>query len=508
MTKKKCVACQFPTLKLLAGRTALLQARPDVMLVPCSRQRTVSVFLAVVVVAACHGGKTKPSPAPLQAIALQQRPDGARVFVDEHGRERIFHGTNAVVKGPPWHPDTQTFSRDVSLVEEDFVWMQNMGLNLLRLGVMWPGVEPLRRQYNETYLDQLDDIVTRAAAHGVYTLLDMHQDGLSELFCGEGLPWWTVAQTSVVAQQLAFPAPFDHLNKSAKSTDYYVEDKLPGAPRLPTRSACATHSRGPGWGESTWQAANAYQALWSNTDGILDAWAAMWAKVALRFKGRTEVLGVELMNEPFAGDFYADPRIMLPWPNPFNADARNLQPAYDKISASVREVDTEVLIFFAGVTWGDFGAGFTAPPGGIDFSNRSVLSFHYYAPPQISIPFQFRTQASVSRRLQTGVFLTETGNQNERSSAVADGADAALVSWSGWEWKSFCRPCAQWVSVGSNVSASQFDCWGACKTGFGHAWPSRLPAAPGALPPPHRPMAVRTSAATGRTMHTNPTAPV
>ena len=38
-------------------------------------------------------------------------------------------------------------------------------------------------------------------------------------------------------------------------------------------------------------------------------------------------------------------------------DRINLQPAYDRVNTAVREVDDEVLIFFAGVTWGDTGAG-------------------------------------------------------------------------------------------------------------------------------------------------------
>ena len=114
-------------------------------------------------------------PSPVDGIALQQRAGGARVFVDSAGRERIFRGTNAVVKGPPWHPDTESFSTDVSMAEEDFKWMRKMGLNLLRLGVMWPGVEPIQGEYNESYLDQIDTIVTRAADYGVHTLLDMHQ---------------------------------------------------------------------------------------------------------------------------------------------------------------------------------------------------------------------------------------------------------------------------------------------------------------------------------------------
>merc|ERR1711959_836666 len=169
---------------------------------------------------------------------------------------------------------------------------------------MWPGVEPIRGWYNDTYLDEIDRAVSLAAEHRVYTLLDMHQDGLSEYYCGEGIPWWAVRHTTGWLNKLeskvlkSFPAPFDHFDNN---TDFYYEHKLPGSPRLPTRRACATYNLGPGWHEGTKAAANSYEALYTNVDGMGDAWAAMWAYVARRFRGRPEVLGLELMNEPFAG---------------------------------------------------------------------------------------------------------------------------------------------------------------------------------------------------------------
>jgi len=45
---------------------------------------------------------------------------------------------------------------------------------------MWPGVEPERNEYNETYIKILQNITETAASYGIHTLLDMHQDVLSE----------------------------------------------------------------------------------------------------------------------------------------------------------------------------------------------------------------------------------------------------------------------------------------------------------------------------------------
>jgi len=54
----------------------------------------------------------------------------------------FFKGVNAVTKGAPWYPEYKTFNRTYSLAEDDFKIMQDLGINLVRLGVMWPGAEP------------------------------------------------------------------------------------------------------------------------------------------------------------------------------------------------------------------------------------------------------------------------------------------------------------------------------------------------------------------------------
>ena len=63
-------------------------------------------------------------------------------FVDDHGRVRIFHGVNAVLKGYPWLPKTETFTAEDSLDAKTLDLLQEWGFNVVRLGVMWPGVEP------------------------------------------------------------------------------------------------------------------------------------------------------------------------------------------------------------------------------------------------------------------------------------------------------------------------------------------------------------------------------
>ena len=87
-------------------------------------------------------------PSLVSKISLSQVPAGERIFVDEYGRQRFFHGINAVVKGPPWIPSILQFDPLTSLSERDFSLLVSLGLNFIRLGIMWPGLEPIQGQYS------------------------------------------------------------------------------------------------------------------------------------------------------------------------------------------------------------------------------------------------------------------------------------------------------------------------------------------------------------------------
>jgi len=41
-------------------------------------------------------------------------------------------------------------------------------------------------------------------------------------------------------------------------------------------------------------------------------------------------------------------------------------------------------VYFESVTWDDLSDGFETVPGGETYRNRSVLSYHFYEPPQVT----------------------------------------------------------------------------------------------------------------------------
>lgn len=95
--------------------------------------------------------------------------------------------------------------------------LKGIGMNMVRLGVLITGTMPTADGINATYLSDAKDMVSTLKSHGIYTLLDAHQDVLSEKLCGEGIPDWLVDKglelvgfnSSDASIAFPYPLPFD-----------------------------------------------------------------------------------------------------------------------------------------------------------------------------------------------------------------------------------------------------------------------------------------------------------
>lgn len=394
----------------------------------------------------------------LPAIGLKQRSTGERVFIEiDSGREIYFHGVNAVVKGFPYIPETDVFDIDTSLADKDHSTLADLGMNVYRLGTMWKGVEPNMGEYNDTYIKKVFDIVSAAEKYGIYTLFDMHQDVMSEKFCGEGVPDFAADPKQEAMN--TFPVP-------QQEEPYMNMSTIDG---YPTRQDCGKH----GWASyyQTKEAASAFEALYTDfsPEGLMTSWGEFWkalASATVSSKSRNAVLGYELINEPYAGDIFNTPKLLIP----SVADRERLQPAYDFLAKAIRSVDRQTLLFFAAVTWDDIvPIGFDHAPGGESEAAGSVFTYHYYEPPQGDELTYFRVREKDARRLQVGWMLTEFERPQNNNDTVndpfvhtADMLDVHLQSWTMWEYKTFCKE-----SETSATSDSQSADFGSCKTGYG-----------------------------------------
>lgn len=350
-----------------------------------------------------------------------------RLIDTETGREVFYHGVNAVQKSFPWYPEDEGRTC-TSFSEEDMIMLQDLGLNIVRYGVMWAGVEPVKGLYNNTYLQKIRSVFDKASNYGITVLADFHQDVWAEDLCGEGVPRWAFYPRN---DSQPFPWPV-HAP--------YPIDNTTGLP--------------VGCGDIDWftyyfteATSSAVQALYDNREGLRDSWLAYWATVARTLVDVPSVIGYDLFNEPWAGDIYRDPLLLIPGV----ADKQNLQPLYDAAYAAISAVDPNRLLIFESVTWDDLPVGFTAPPGGDH--NRSVLGYHYYKPPNLDLESTMKLRQSDVQKLGIGGMLTEfwiepyadpEGLPNIIN--TMDAADRYLQSWIGWDKPGLMLNCSSEIN--------------------------------------------------------------
>lgn len=180
---------------------------------------------------------------------------------------------------------------------------------------------------------------------------------------------------------------------------------------------------------------NAFGRLYDNYDGLGDAFAAYWKKLASEYVKTTNIVGYNLLNEPWAGDTYKDPTLLVPGV----ADHKALEGLWNRAAKQIRSVDNDTLIWFEGTTL-DVLSGFNNVPLGD--GSKTVHSFHYYHPPQLgSISDTLYNRQKDNVRLKTAGVLTEVTfwmGDDKQMSAMADAMKATddnMVSWIGWAYE-------------------------------------------------------------------------
>lgn len=106
-------------------------------------------------------------------------------FIDSQQRTVIWNGLNLVEKNPEvgyLNPQDETLFRQFRM------W----GVNCVRYGIHWDGLEPEPGEINEEYLKEIDKRVYWARINGISLILDMHQDLYSRKFGNGAAAWATL----------------------------------------------------------------------------------------------------------------------------------------------------------------------------------------------------------------------------------------------------------------------------------------------------------------------------
>ena len=308
-------------------------------------------------------------------------------FIDAEGRQILLRGVNMGDKNPArnyqsWHGP------------EEFAAMRAWGFNCVRLLIFWDGVEPEPGQYNDAYLAEVDKRIAWAKEHGIYVILDMHQDLYCHQFGGDGAPKWAT-----------------------------LDDGLPHL-----------HKQGAPWSmayQTSPAVQRAFDHFWDNSPGpggigIQDRFALAWRHVAERYANESAVVGYDILNEPFPGSVTRDAvkRVLAglclllltdsnapPLSGIFGGDEGQLQllawlsdigiyrrlvdsvedivhrfeneklmPMYDRVWRAIREVDEKHILFIEPCVYSNVGVrSIVRPPVGRDGAPETLVAYAPHA---------------------------------------------------------------------------------------------------------------------------------
>lgn len=392
-----------------------------------------------------HGSRrAEASAAAPEALRLD--PVSGQLL-DGLGRARIFHGVNVVFKKWPWLPQVDSFDPKDSLTNEDMDLLQEWGFNVVRLGVMWPGVEPAAGEISEYYLKEVASVSDRLAARGVYTLVDLHQDLLSRRFCGEGVPEFYVdALLADPGSRLSQAVPFPGSARLGAALPAALGLELNGSgfvlnsSGFPPVSECYRATFLSYYMSD--RVAILFDELLERGTQLNRGAMRYWRSVAAEFAGRPHVLGYELLNEPIR--FGATDEVE----KAYQALARFYTDAMDHIRAAGAEQPIFYEVPFNHVlgdtdawqnwTGADFAYHAYCAPG--DDGSNALVDLLCSTTQNIMRRTVRKERGSMPGRHG---FITEFGAvgasrvELEHVGAWLDMADDFLQSWAYWQLKEY-----------------------------------------------------------------------
>ncbi len=272
----------------------------------------------------CDGDTTPEAyvpPAPPETVNAAASPLVAEghYFRDAEGGVVFLRGINVAgnSKVPPFKAVSSASALEV---------LPSLGINTLRLLFTWEAFEPVQAEYSEAYLTYYRQVVSWAAQSGLYVVVDFHQDAYSRYLlngCGEGFPRWAVTPEV----DLATP------DNDGSCSSWGV--------RMLTNQDLAT----------------AWRHFHSDQYGAKSAYLEMVGKVARSLLDCDNIIGYELINEPWGTD-------------------GELFTLFEQVGRKIRENDPDAILFVPthGLVSGGTRADTIDMP---DFANMAY-SPHYY----------------------------------------------------------------------------------------------------------------------------------
>lgn len=185
--------------------------------------------------------------------------DGLKIR-DAYDRERIFRGMNMCFKMPHLSAEKLLGFIDSKKFRKWLEKADNQGVNIIRFGLTWSALEPKEGEYNDDLIEAVEKLFNILSEHGIYVMLDMHQDLYSSYFHGDGMPKWTVNKEYSNPKQYAIWA----------EGYFYMQGVQ-----------------------------NAFNDFWNDRDDVQTKFVKMWSHLTGKLADCDNIIGYDYLNEPY-----------------------------------------------------------------------------------------------------------------------------------------------------------------------------------------------------------------
>lgn len=348
------------------------------------------------------------SPVELRQLHVE---DGR--IVDDLGRDVLLRGANLNSLGD-YHQDDPDLPPVREVEDEDWAEMAARGLSVVRLLVSWSNLQPEPgASIPESELDRIDAAVEGANAHGLYVVLDLHQDAWSATLatpegttCPEGTHaaiGWDGAPAWATTTQDGDPA-----------------------------DTCTPNAR-----EQAPAVRQAFADFYADEQGIRTALAGVWGELAAHHAGQPGVAGYDLFNEPNA---LGTPDALAGY-EAYVADATAaIRAAEEAQGAPPTPIFLEPLVAYP--------LPDTLPDPAVLPDDQRVFAPHNYAesigPDILTIEQTFDIEASDAAAMGAALWVGEYGwwdtsaESLDEARRFAAAQDQHRVGGTWWQWRQEC----------------------------------------------------------------------
>jgi endoglycosylceramidase len=358
--------------------------------------------------ASAEAARERVRPVALPALHATHGKNAA--IRNEDGAQVLLRGINVNGLAEYYQPNA-AYPAVLPQDRGDFKRIAGLGFNSVRLLVSWSRLQPTRGSYDTAYVAKVKQAVRWAADHGMYSIIDMHQDA------------WGLAVDTPIG--------------TTCPDGTHPNNGWDGAPAWATitdgASTCTPLER-----EVAPAVRNAWQHFYDDTSGIQTQLVQTWGRLAKDFARNSNVAGFDLLNEPGFGDSLMD--------------TAGLSRFYDRAIKAIRQGErkgrgfSHIVFWEPSVMWSANGTWVTPEPG---FSKDENLVFapHIYSESLngSSISEGFANAAEVAAEHGHPVWSGEWGffpsDPDEAATEVEDYAeaeDAAAYGGAWWVWEQAC----------------------------------------------------------------------